>query len=173
MTRVTVESISYEKPPLLLDVDGVLIPWQAKTDPPHYEWFELHHRARGTNTKEAALLSPNLAARLVQLKQKFELVWATGWEHEANRVIAPILGLPELPVIEFPRDEDGTFVKLETISGIPSAYPLVWLDDELTDEARDWARTRLGSTLLVDVDPSTGLTHENLDRVFSFEPTER
>ena len=115
-------------------------------------------------------MSPSLGTRLSLLGERFQLVWATGWEHEANRVLAPILGLPELPVIEFPRDEDGTFVKLVTVSKISSATSVVWLDDELTEEAKEWARNRVGATLLVDVDPSTGLTHEDLEKVSAFQP---
>jgi hypothetical protein len=170
MTRVEPESLSFDKPLLLLDVDGVLIPWQAKTPPSDYQWFELQHRVGGTDTKESGLLSPSIGTRLLRHTERFQLVWATGWEHEANRVIAPILGLPELPVIEFPRDADGTFVKLVTVSRIPSAAAVVWVDDELTEEAKDWARTRPGTTMLIDVDPGTGITHENLDRVSSFGP---
>lgn len=170
MMRVYPESLSFDKTLLLLDVDGVLIPWQAKTAPPDYQWFELQHRVGGTDTKEASLLSPSLGTRLSRLGERFQLVWATGWEHEANRVLAPILGLPELPVIEFPRDEDGTFVKLVTVSKIPSSTSVIWLDDELTESAKEWARTRAGKTLLVDVDPSTGLTHEDLEKVSSFQP---
>ncbi len=168
--RVYPESLSFDKPLLLLDVDGVLIPWQAKTAPTNYQRFELQHRVGGTDTKERGLLSPSLGTRLSLLGERFKLVWATGWEHEANRVLAPILGLPELPVIEFPRDEDGIFVKLVTVSKIPSSTSVVWLDDELTEVAKEWARTRSGATLLVDVDPRTGLTHEDLEKVSSFQP---
>ena len=63
---------------------------------------------------------------------------------------------------------NGIFVKLVTVSKIPSSTSVVWLDDELTEEAKEWARTRAGATLLVDVDPSTGLTHEDLEKVSSF-----
>lgn len=168
--RVFPESLSFDKPLLLLDVDGVLIPWQAKTAPPSYQWFELQHRVGGTDTKEAGLLSPSLGARLSRLGERFQLVWATGWEHEANRVIGPILGLSELPVIEFPRNGDGTFVKLVTVSRILSSTPVIWLDDELTESAKEWARTRTGATMLVEVDPRTGLTYEDLEKVSSFQP---
>ena len=168
--RVFPESLSFDKPLLLLDVDGVLIPWQAKTAPPSYQWFELQHRVGGTDTKEAGLLSPSLGARLSRLGERFQLVWATGWEHEANRVIGPILGLSELPVIEFPRNGDGTFVKLVTVSRILSSTPVIWLDDELTESAKEWARTRTGATMLVEVDPGTGLTYEDLEKVSSFQP---
>lgn len=168
--RVYPESLSSDKPLLLLDVDGVLIPWQAKTVPPDYQWFELLNRVGGKDTKEEVLLSPSHGTRLSRLGEKFQLVWATGWEHEANRVLAPILGLPKLSVIEFPRDEDGTFVKLVTVSKIPPSTSVVWLDDELTEAAKEWARTRAGATLLVDVDPSTGLTRADLEKVSSFQP---
>ena len=73
---------------------------------------------------------------------EFELVWATGWEHDANRLIAPILGLPALPVMEFPRNADGRFTKLPTITRFAAGRPLVWIDDELSDAAHAWAVSR-------------------------------
>ena len=35
-----------------------------------------------------------------------QLVWATTWMEEANEVISPRLGLPRLPVVEWP-DVEG------------------------------------------------------------------
>ncbi len=34
-----------------------------------------------------------------------DLVWATTWMAEANEVLAPRLGLPQLPVVGWPDDE--------------------------------------------------------------------
>jgi hypothetical protein len=35
-----------------------------------------------------------------------QLVWATTWMADANDLVAPRLGLPELPVVEFPEDDE-------------------------------------------------------------------
>ena len=34
------------------------------------------------------------------------LTWATTWMADANELVAPRLGLPELPVVDFPDDEE-------------------------------------------------------------------
>jgi hypothetical protein len=95
-------------------------------------------------------------------------VWATGWEHDANRLIGPILGLPQLPVIEFQRDEAGRFTKLPTIMRFAAGRPLVWIDDELTDAARAWANGRTPPALLIDADPAIGLTEEIVAAIAAF-----
>src|SRR5689334_11279557 len=95
------------KPLLLLDVDGVLIPYAAPKQPDGFE----QHILQG----EQVWLAPHHGAWLRPLCDRFQLVWATGWEHDANRLIGPILGLPELPVIEFDRDASGRFIKLPTL----------------------------------------------------------
>lgn len=140
------------KPLLLLDVDGVLIPYAAKEQPAGF----LRYLLLG----EPVWLSPRHGDWLRPLCECFQIVWATGWEHDANRLIGPILGLPSFPVIEFPRDEMGRFAKFPTIAQIVRDHPLVWIDDELTPITRTWAAGRAAPTLLVDVDPAIGLTQE-------------
>ncbi|HEU5100341.1 MAG TPA: HAD domain-containing protein [Roseiflexaceae bacterium] len=148
------------KPLLLLDVDGVLIPYAAPEQPAGFQ----QHVLQG----EQVWLAPHHGAWLRPLCDRFQLVWATGWEHEANRLIAPILGLPELPVIEFERDVWGRFSKLPTLARFAAGRPLVWIDDELTDAARAWAAGRAAPTLLLDADPATGLTEQLVAAMAAF-----
>jgi hypothetical protein len=148
------------KPLLLLDVDGVLIPYAAPEQPAGFE----QHILLG----EQVWLAPHHGAWLRPLCARFQLVWATGWEHDANRLIGPIIGLPELPVIEFERDAAGRFVKLPTLARFAADRPLVWIDDELTDAARAWAAGRTARALLVDADPSIGLTEELVAAIAAF-----
>jgi hypothetical protein len=44
-------------------------------------------------------------------RRRRRVVWATSWMSEANDVIAPILGLPTLPLVDWP-DEDLTVPRL-------------------------------------------------------------
>ena len=46
---------------------------------------------------ERVLLSPGHGELLTSLADSYELVWATAWEHNANRLICPVLALPNCP----------------------------------------------------------------------------
>jgi hypothetical protein len=118
------------KPLLLLDVDGVLIPYAASAQPAHFHPYTL--------LDELVWLAPHHGDWLQPLSALFHIVWATGWEHDANRFIAPILNLPAFPVIEFTRDAAGLFEKLPILARIVPHQPMVWIDDQLTPEAHAW-----------------------------------
>ncbi|QXV57695.1 hypothetical protein CVV72_12280 [Amycolatopsis sp. TNS106] len=72
--------------------------------------------------------------------------------HDANEVLAPRLGLPRLPVVDWPEpsendDADGR------------GRPFAWIDDEISEIDRDWVSGHhAGQTLLHRVDPRRGLT---------------
>lgn len=78
-------------PLLYLDIDGVLNP----LSPDPVQFTEHTIDALTVN------LSPEHGAWLKELAECYELVWATTWEHHANEHVGPLLGLPELPVVEF------------------------------------------------------------------------
>src|SRR5688572_17968326 len=73
-----------------------------------------------------------------------DLVWASTWMADANEVVAPRLGLPALPVVDWPDDEDdpqpgpGLHWKTVALSRCAVGRPFVWLDDEITDADRRW-----------------------------------
>ncbi len=148
------------KPLLLLDVDGVLIPYAAPVAPAGFQRYRL--------LGEEVLLSAQHGEWLRPLCESFQLVWATGWEHEANHLIGPILGLPWLPVIEFPRNSVGRFEKLSSLVRVVGAQPLVWIDDELSPAAHLWAANRVAPTLLLGSDPAVGLTREIVQAIHAF-----
>ncbi|MFC5664552.1 hypothetical protein ACFP3U_16355 [Kitasatospora misakiensis] len=122
------------RPLLLVDVDGPLNPYAAKPYrrpegylthrllTPRWEAAERRRlRAYGLPNKPVkplrVWLNPDHGPALATLP--FDLVWATTWEAEANDFVAPLLGLPELPVINWrdPRPEpaDGVFWKTPEI----------------------------------------------------------
>jgi hypothetical protein len=47
-----------------------------------------------------------------------QLVWATTWMRDANDLIAPLLGLPQLPIVDFP-DSNEPERGLHLENGVP------------------------------------------------------
>ena len=117
------------RPLLLLDVDGVLNPFAAPACPPGYEEHEFFPG------EEPVRLCAAHGPWLVELAAQFELVWATGWGVNANRVLAPLLSLPDLPVIRFPSVPFEPADKLPAVIGFAGSRPLAWIDDALVPEA--------------------------------------
>ena len=108
---------------------------------------------------ERVLLSPDHGELLLSLGNAYQLVWATAWEHRANRLICPVLSLPELPVIEFPLSgRDLYFRKLPAVIDAVGDRPCAWIDDEHKPDHYTWAKERGVPTLIVDIDPAVGLT---------------
>ena len=104
--------------------------------------------------------------RLVTLAERFELVWATGWEERANEHLLHVLGLPfdELPYLTF----DGRAVfgsahwKVDAIDAYARDRPAAWIDDNIDETCATWAKRRKPPTLIVETDPAVGLTDEHV-----------
>ena len=117
---------------MLLDVDGVLLPVLDNTVPGRYyeasgDFRKVSLKHWNTGETHSIWISPRNADRLRRLRGQFEIVWATGWNQHANEIIAPLHGLPELPVIELAWSEDlrmlGTSWKLPAIIGYIADRP--------------------------------------------------
>ena len=106
-------------------------------------------------------LHPGHGARLLALP--YELARATIWTHEANGMTGPAVGLPELPVIEWPelfaRDPDGLYGKTRTVVAGAAGRPFVWVDDMVTglDVRAPVAEHHDGPALVLPVDARHGL----------------
>lgn len=149
-------------PFLLLDVDGVLVPMG------NGDGEEMDSSDYGRIVYASAL-----PARLAVLARAFTLIWATGWNHEANEKLSPLFGLPMLPVIEL-WDVDfkaGTTWKLAPIRRFVRDRPFAWVDDEIGADAHRWARRRSAPTLLLDVRADIGLTADHVDALLQFGAT--
>jgi hypothetical protein len=147
-----------DMPLLLLDVDGVLNPFAAATCPTGYDEHPFF-------PGEAPVrLCRDHGGWLIELADQFELVWATAWCDHANTYIAPVLGLPQLPVIRFPHLPFEPRGKVSPIAAYTGSRPAAWLDDIITPEAREWAARRSAPTLLIEIDPAEGLTRAVVDR---------
>ena len=106
-------------------------------------------------------LSATAAAHLLDLGDQFELIWASGWEERADEHLPHLLGLPRgLPFLRFARavGRGNAHWKLEAIEQYAAGRPLAWIDDALDGACHDWAAAREAPTLLVQTEPSLGLT---------------
>ena len=153
------------RPILLVDVDGVLNPWLAEDCPAGFGEYDFF-------PGERVLLSPGHGELLLSLAQAYELMWATAWEHRANRLICPVLALPELPVIEFPdTGPDEVFRKLPAVIDSVGDRPCAWTDDDHRPDHYVWARQRGVPTLIVDIDPAEGFTAPQAARLAEWAAT--
>jgi hypothetical protein len=160
------------QPLLLLDVDGPLNPYAAK---PHRrpEGYATHRlRPAGWERAKNPLrvwLNPAHGPMLTSFAEEHavELAWATTWERDANPMIGQLIGLPELPVIEW--GFRAHHWKFDGVLEFADGRPLAWLDDDFARfrQERAWFEARRGDvpTLLHHVDPAVGLRPEDLDAV--------
>ena len=157
-------SVCDRRPVLFLDVDGVisLFGFRHGDAPPGS-----FHSIDGI----LHCIGSDAGPRIASVAERFELVWATGWEEKANEYLLQILGMPaQLPVLSF----DGRAVfgsahwKLEAIGDYAGDRPLAWIDDNLDVRCTRWAEARDTPTLLVQTDAAVGITDADVERLLRF-----
>ncbi|MCF3122332.1 hypothetical protein IPZ68_21880 [Streptomyces arenae] len=148
-------------PPLLfLDVDGTLLPYGGAAVPSAVEEWQ---RWQDVSNPQLAELDRAHGPRLRALP--CVLMWATAWMHDANEVIAPLLGLPDLPVVDLPEESAAGELhwKTRALVELAAGRAFVWVDDEITERDRAWVEAHhRGHALLHRVEPMTGLCEGDL-----------
>lgn len=139
------------KPLLLVDVDGVLRPW-------------------GWGNEDRIFDTQKNARRLQRLRKHFDLAWCTDWQDEANEVMAPRHGLPNLPVVRRTSGYHEVHWKLNWIEAFVGDKPYAFLDDDISDLGLLYASWRNSKvpTLWIPVKPSVGLADEHVEELEAF-----
>lgn len=184
----TVGVVDRGGPVLLLDVDGVLNAFDA--------WEVVDSRSPLTRSSVRApagyraahvdgyelLLVPDHASWVAALADRFEMVWATMWQHRAPAALAPVVGFgADWPWIDFgayqahaTTQRTGWGVGSYKFPGVVATVgdrPMVWIDDDLEMAIYEWAVERDASgipTLLVQPFPDEGWTRAEFDAVMAF-----
>lgn len=162
------------RPVLAVDIDGVVSLF-GFDEPPRAVEVEFH-------LVEGKMQCLSItAARLLQaLADRYEVVWVTGWERGAQEM-AQLLQLPEWPYLTFngaARFGSADW-KLAPLERYARGRALAWLDDSFEEACYEWARQREEPTLLVDVEPESGLLDVHAEalggwaRSFATEKPER
>ncbi|MFN8099419.1 MAG: HAD domain-containing protein [Dermatophilaceae bacterium] len=163
------------RPLLLMDVDGPLNPYGAgwfRGRPQH--GYVIHELTPAGERTYRVALHPDHGEALRRVGSAYDLVWATTWQHEANRLISPILGLPDdLPVVplRLPRHHIGRWCwKTDQIAEWVGDRPFAWFDDEINRATRDrLARMPgLGAHLALRIEPHVGLRSPDFASLQSF-----
>ena len=161
----TLARVDAQQPVCALDVDGVisLFGFEGPLDQAPGR-FQLINGI-------AHCIAHGVGERVNRLAERYEIVWATGWEDRANEALPRLLRLPgELPYLTF--DGQARFGtahwKIAAIEEYAADRPLVWIDDCLDESCRSWAAERETPTLLVSTEPFTGLTDELTDSILEW-----
>jgi hypothetical protein len=150
---------------IFLDVDGPLIPFKARvvTRPVGARVDLLSEFGNPLLDR----LNPEDGRQLLTLG--CQLVWATTWMAEANEVISPLLGLPELPIVEWPDDEEppgALHWKTAFLTRWAAGRPFVWIDDETTEADQRWVQANHPSrALLHRINPHVGMTEMDFSTI--------
>jgi hypothetical protein len=116
-------------------------------------------------------ISSECGVGLRRLGERYELVWASGWEEAANDYLPHLLGLPsQLPFLTF----DGRVAagsahwKVDAIAAHAGDRPLAWIDDNVDESCRRWAARRPAPTLIVETLRHEGMGQEHVELLLSW-----
>ncbi len=159
------EKADSDRPILFLDIDGVISLFGFPTEGPVPGRF---HMVDGI----AHCIGESCGPRLARLLDRYEAVWASGWEEKANEYLPLLLELPELDLPALSFDGGAVFGsahwKLAAIDRYAADRPAAWVDDNLDERCRRWASERDAPTLLIATEPATGLSDEHVDRLLEW-----
>jgi len=147
------------RPILAVDIDGVISLFGSEERPdPATTRLQLVDGV-------PHLISLVAGDRVRRLGERFELVWASGWEDKANFYLPQLLGLPELPHVSFDgaARNGAAHWKLGPLGEYAEGRALAWIDDNFDQSCYEWAEARTEPTLLVLTEAHVGLEEAHVD----------
>ena len=159
-----------DKPLLFVDVDGVISLFGFREGyglaPGDAPFSQCPPGALHSINGVMHYISSDCGSYLGRLSERYEVVWATGWEEAANDYLPHLLGLPgRLPFLTF----DGRVAagsahwKVDAIAEYAGPRPLAWIDDNIDHTCRAWAERRAAPTLNIETLRHVGMGQEHVE----------
>lgn len=164
------------RPVIYLDVDGVLNMLGRSEDAEGNEcWgdFVVHPNVKPDDIPNFGqgydlCMSKSMVAALAALPA--DVVWLTTWRHDAAKHVAPLVGAPEWPVIDWAYEKGAALAQDQAAN----PRPFVWVDDWEATEANliyfmgKQLETSKVPYQLIKPDPRQGLTRANMRAIQGF-----
>lgn len=80
------------------------------------------------------IVKPSVTPLLKDLSDRFQFVWGTTWENEANIHVSPLYDLPDFPYVEFSSYDSGDNLhwKTKQLFDWSDGTPFIWFDDDVS-----------------------------------------
>lgn len=166
------------KPTLLMDVDGVLVPFGfINRDVPEFDKVPDEPHQVVHTTLLGWDLVVHVTDRVIdlfkQLEEHFDIIWFTGWDSKVRK-IEHLFGDTEHPVLTTnirmsggPRKHEALEYWIEDLEEDGQKPEFVWIDD---DELRAFSMSKFpeGCIGILVEDPDKGLTQEHVDQAIAW-----
>jgi len=129
----------------VVEVDGVLV-----LDHPTVPVTETVVHCYGNRWARRVSVPVGADSTLRRLAERFDVVWAGAWSHNAHPALREVLDLPETPWPFLPVQ----FHKLRSIREFAAGRPWIWIDDGIHDLGR---LDDPPDGILVEVDAGSGI----------------